>query len=134
MMPPGLERYDWPPPPRVNWMLEGHEDAERTLRRAFEAGRLAHAWLIAGPRGIGKATLAYRFARFVLAGGGAGGGGLFAAGSAQDLAVERGYDEKQERRRSEISVDDVRAVGGFLRLTPAAGGWRVVVIDSADEM
>src|SRR5512143_3102723 len=131
MMPPGLERYDWPPPPRVNWMLEGHEDAERTLRRAFEAGRLAHAWLIAGPRGIGKATLAYRFARFVLAGGGAGGGGLFAAGPAQDLAVdpadpvfrqvasgghpdlltvERGYDEKQERRRSEISVDDVRAV------------------------
>jgi DNA polymerase-3 subunit delta' len=144
-----------PAAPRANPLLLGHEAAERRLADAFAGGRLAHAWLIAGPRGIGKATLAYRFARFVLAGGGAGDGGLFAAGPAPDLAVdpadpvfrhvasgghpdlltvERGYDEKQERRRSEIAVDDIRSVGGFLRLTPAAGGWRVVVVDSADEM
>ena len=69
-----------PPAPRANPLLIGHEAAERRLADAFAGGRLAHAWLIAGPRGIGKATLAYRFARFVLAGGGTGGGGLFAAG------------------------------------------------------
>jgi DNA polymerase-3 subunit delta' len=140
--------------PRANAVLLGHPAAERHLAEAFAGGRLAHAWLIAGPRGIGKATLAFRFARFVLAAG-HGDGGLFAAAPADDLAlaptdpvfrqvasgghpdlltVERGYDEKLDRRRSEISVDDIRAVGGFLRLTPATGGWRVVVIDSADEM
>jgi DNA polymerase III subunit delta' len=145
---------DEPLPPRANPTLLGHAAAERHLAEAFAGGRLAHAWLIAGPRGIGKATLAFRFARFVLAGG-AGDSGLFAAAPADGLTlapsdpvfrqvasgghpdlltVERGYDEKQDRRRSEISVDDIRAVGGFLRLTPAAGGWRVVVVDSADEM
>src|SRR5262249_59156701 len=50
------------------------------------------------------------------------------------LTIERGYDEKRDRQRSEIAVDDVREVGRFLHLKAAAGGWRVVVVDSADEM
>ena len=58
--------------------LSGHDEAEATLKQAFESDRLAHAWLLSGPQGIGKATLAYRFARYVLAQGGAvAGGGLF---------------------------------------------------------
>ena len=71
------------PAARENPGLVGHEDAERNLRQGFESGRLAHAWLISGPQGIGKATLAYRFARYVLAhgtnegGGDAAGAGLF---------------------------------------------------------
>ena len=59
------------PSPRENSCLHGHEDAEGLLKEAFAGGRLAHAWLISGPEGIGKATLAYRFARYVLSGGGA---------------------------------------------------------------
>ena len=55
--------------PRANPNLYGHEAAERTLRDAFLSGKLPHAWLLCGPRGIGKATLAYRFARFMLAEG-----------------------------------------------------------------
>ncbi|MFQ5764372.1 MAG: DNA polymerase III subunit delta' [Rhodospirillales bacterium] len=150
--------------PRENPDLLGHEAAEATLLDAYLGGRLAHAWLISGPTGIGKATLAYRFARFVLARGGpkAGGpnlpgdaapkespqeipGSLFvapdrpvfrrvAAGGHADLfTVERTTDEKG-RLRSEIVVADVRALGRFFGLTAGEGGWRVAVVDSADEL
>ena len=143
-----------PPEPRLNPCLLGHETAERTFLDAWNSGRLAHAWLICGPRGIGKATLAYRIARFVLAGGGEG-GGLFggapetlaigedhpvfrriaSGGHADFKVVERGWtDDKMTKLRSEIVVEDVRGVGGFLSLTPGEGGWRVVVVDAADEM
>jgi len=139
--------------PRTTTQLIGHQAAEHAFLDAWNSGRLAHAWMICGPRGIGKATLAYRIARFVLSGG--GGGGLFggppdsldigadhpvirriAAGGHADLKVlERAWtDDKKTKLRTEIAVDDVRTVGGFLSLTPAEGGWRVVIVDAADEM
>ena len=143
------------PAPRANPDLIGHEAAEAALRQLIEAGRLPHALLLCGPRGIGKATLAFRLARFVLAlraGRGApnasvaGDAGLATApdsgtfhrvaagGHADLLTVERGYDPRRRRLRGEIVVDDTRAVAAFLRLTPAEGGWRVVVVDGADAM
>jgi DNA polymerase-3 subunit delta' len=139
------------PDPRANAALVGHEDAETALLRGWQSGRLHHAWLLTGPRGIGKATLAFRFARFALGGGsdnlfGGAGAGLeidpsapvfrqVASGGHPDLlTIERGYDEKRDRRRTEIVVEDVREVGAFLHLKAAGGGWRVVVVDSADEM
>lgn len=130
--------------PRDNAALFGHATAERALRAAFEAGRLHHAWLLTGPEGIGKATLAFRFARALLAG--FPGPGLVvaaehavfrrvAAGAHADLlAIARSYDEKRKVLRSEILVDDVRAIAGFLALTAAEGGWRVVVVDGADHL
>jgi len=146
---------DGPLPPRANPDLQGHEAAEKTLLDAFTSAKLAHAWLLTGPKGIGKATLAYRFARHVLSSGN-GAGGLFgdavpadslyvapddpvflrvAAGGHADLKiVERAINEKTGKLRGEIIVDDVRSIGHFLSLTAAEGGWRVVVIDSADEM
>ena len=58
-----------------------------------------------------------------------------AAGSHADLlTVERAYDEKRKRMRTQIAVDDVRRIGGFMSLTPAEGGWRVVVVDGAEEL
>ena len=57
-----------PPEPRANPELVGHDDAARTLAEAARSGRLHHAWLIAGPPGVGKSTLAFRFARWMLAG------------------------------------------------------------------
>ena len=56
-----------PPLPRETTVLYGHAQAERALLAAYRGARFPHAWLIGGPAGIGKATLAYRMARFVLA-------------------------------------------------------------------
>lgn len=142
------------PPPRENPELFGHEAAEATLLQAHNAGRLSHAWLLTGPRGIGKATLAYRFARFLFAEGAAQGGGLFVApaaslaiapshpafrqvasgGHPDLLVVERGVDPKRKRQRREIVADEARGVADFLHLTSGQGGWRVVIVDGADLM
>jgi len=146
------------PEPRANPFLIGHEAAEKDYLAAWASGRLAHAWLICGPRGIGKATLAYRMARHALAqGGDATGSDMFGAPpppttlqmSAEDpifrriaaqghgdfRIVERGWsDSKQTKRRTVIGVDDVREIGTFMAMTPAEGGWRTVIIDAADEM
>jgi DNA polymerase-3 subunit delta' len=138
-------------PPRANPDFVGHPTAEQTLLRAWQSNRLHHAWLISGPRGVGKATLAFRFARHVLAGAERD---LFAEaaptlamapespifrqvaqGSHPDLlTIERAYDEKRDRVRTAILVDDVRELGTFLHLKAAAGGWRVVVVDCADDL
>ena len=146
------------PHPRVNPYLVGHEMAEKTFLQAWHDGRMAHAWLIGGARGIGKAALAYRMARFALGqGGGGSGNDLFGApppttslvmsgedplfhriaalGHGDFRAIERGWsDAKQMKRKTSIVVDDVRELGGFLSMTPSEGGWRVVIIDAADEM
>ncbi len=130
--------------PRAQDWLIGHEVAERALLRDAAGGRLHHAWLFTGPPGIGKATLAFRFARWLLAG--RPGRGLaidpadplfrrVAAGTHADLlTIERGQDEKRQRLRGEIVVDEVRPVAGFLRRTAAEGGWRVVILDDAELM
>ncbi len=139
-----------PPMPRTNPDLLGHEGAERCLFDVWQSGRLPHAWLITGPRGVGKATLAYRFARFVLAGGETAAtpdaaSPLYLApthpvfqrtaiGSHGDLLVIENGDEGGGRKRREISVEESRRIGPFLTMTAAEGGWRVVVVDSADEM
>jgi DNA polymerase III subunit delta' len=137
--------------PRANADFVGHPAAEQALLRAWRSSRLHHAWLISGPRGIGKATLAFRFARHVLGGEAqnpfaepastlamAPGSAVFrqvASGSHPDLlTIERGYDEKRDRFRTEIVVNDVRELGAFLHLKAAAGGWRVVVVDCADDL
>jgi len=133
------------PEPRANPVLLGHEAAEATILDALRAGRMHHAWLITGPEGVGKATLAYRFARRLLAGQPAGESlGLdpanpvfrrvAAASHADLLTVERVYDDKRKRMKTQIAVEDVRRINGFMSLTPAEGGWRVVVVDGAEEL
>lgn len=138
--------------PRKNAALIGHAPAEQRLLTAYESGRLPHAWLFHGPRGIGKATLAFRFARFVL-NGGSSAPGLFgdspdglavdpanevfhrvASGGHGDLmTVERSVDPKG-KLRSVIPVEDARNVVSFLRKTSTEGGWRVVIVDPIDDM
>lgn len=134
------------PEPRANPDLLGHASAEAILLDAMRSGRLHHAWLLLGQGGIGKATLAFRFARRLLAGIPPPGEGMalplqnpvfrrVAAGSHADLlTVERSWDEKRKKLRGEIVVDDVRRIAGFLRRTPAEGGWRIVVLDGAEDL
>src|SRR5437667_12041638 len=80
-----VEAYAAARHPRETTELFGHREAETALLSAYRSGRIPHAWLIGGAQGIGKATLAYRMARFVLANRHAQAG---AVQRAQTLAVE----------------------------------------------
>lgn len=153
--PAELEKLEWPydwPPPWRNDRLVGHDAAEKTMLAAKQGGRLHHAWLLTGPRGIGKATLAWRFARYLLAGQGevglfggapegldvaadAPGRALIDARSHPDLFhLRRTLNPDTSRIRAEIAVDDVRDLRAFMHMTPAMGEARVAIVDSADEM
>jgi DNA polymerase-3 subunit delta' len=141
-----------PPPPRATTFLHGHGEAERALLDAYRGARLPHAWLIGGPAGIGKATLAYRMARFVLAHPDPRAARVQAATSlhvdadhpvarriaAQAhgdlLLLERTINEKTGKLRQDIQVDDVRRSVTFFGSTPGEGGWRVAIVDSVDEL
>lgn len=142
--------------PRNNPDLIGHEAVEQAILADFNAGRMPHALILAGPQGIGKATLAYRIARFMFSQGGDEGAGLFgepekpatlyvspenpvfrrvASGGHADLVViEREMDEKKGRLKSEIPVDTVREVKGKLHQKAAEGGWRVAIVDGAEHL
>jgi DNA polymerase III subunit delta' len=133
------------PDPRANPILLGQNDAEAAILEALRTGRMHHAWLITGPEGVGKATLAYRFARRLLAGRPTEdslaldpANPIFrrvAANSHADLlTVERMLNEKTKRMQTQIAIEKVREITGFMSLTPAEGGWRVVVVDGAEEL
>lgn len=140
-----------PPPPRETLQWFGHGEAEQALLEAYRGGRMPHAWLIGGPPGIGKATLAYRMARFALAHPDPAAPAVQSARSLElppdDRAVRliaaQGHPDLLvlERRpgdsgalRTVIAVEDVRGLVPFLGSTAGEGGWRVVVVDSADEL
>lgn len=138
----------FPPPPIRNTDLLGHDSAENRIMEAWNAGRFPHAWLITGPRGIGKATLAYRAARWILAGGADAGGGMFEDAPATlamgaDHGVFRrmasgGHSDFRALEKPEgktaIPVDSVRGLMGFIHRTASEGEWKAIVIDSADEL
>jgi DNA polymerase III subunit delta' len=136
---PEAERLGEFPHPRETHAIFGHAAAEATLAQAFAGGRLHHAWLLAGRAGIGKATLAYRMARHVLArpeerDPAASTRQVVQLAHPGLLVLRRPYDLKSKRVLSIISVDEVRRLRGFLGLTGAEDGWRVVIVDSADEL
>ncbi len=142
--------------PQENPILIGHEAAEERFVSAWQSDRLPHSWLITGPKGIGKATLAYRIARFVLASASSvQPAGLFDEDRISDLYIDsdnsvfrhvansthadlqtlcRTVHPDTNKPRTSIVVADVRAAGRFMRLTTSADGWRVVIVDSVDEM
>ena len=137
--------------PRATLRLFGHEDAERTLLDAYRSGRMPHAWLIGGPEGIGKATLAYRMARFVLAHPDPDASavqkaqtldvpadhsvaGKVASQSHPDLLVMERTIGDTGKLRQNIVIEDVRRSVGFFGATAGEGGWRVAIVDSVDEL
>ena len=144
------------PHPREAVRLFGQDRAERAFLQAHSAGRLHHGWLLTGPRGVGKATLAWRIARFLLATPPAEDDGLFGAppppetldispdhpvahrmlaGSEPGLAcITRTPNEKTGRLRDQIAVEDIRKLGRFFGLSATDGGHRVVIVDAADDM
>jgi DNA polymerase III subunit delta' len=139
------------PHPRITTKLFGHAAAEAALLAAYRSGRVPHAFLIAGPQGIGKATLAYRMARFVLAhpdpsvrevaaakslGVDAGDpvARRIAAQAQPDLLIlERTFNDKGVLHK-QIAVDDIRRTVAFFGSTAGEGGWRVAIVDAVDEL
>jgi len=141
----------WPAPEeRADWL--GGRAAERTLLDAYRSGRMHHAWMIGGPKGIGKATLAYRFARFVLAHPDPS---VDDVAAAQDLSVpmahpasrriaarahpnllslERPYDLDRKRFKTALTVAEIRRTVSFFGSTGGEAGWRIAVVDPADDM
>ena len=144
------------PHPRETNLLYGQDNAQYDFLKAFQSTRLHHAWLITGPRGVGKATLVWKIARFLLAQPNKD-GGMFEndAPHAETLEIEvdhpitrrltalseprlflcrRPWDTKTKRIKRDITVEETRALKGFFSLSATDGGWRVAIIDAADEM
>src|SRR5712664_4048229 len=137
--------------PRETSALSGHREAEMALLNAYRSGRIPHAWLIGGAQGIGKATLAYRMARFVLAHRNPLGPYVqraetlwvdpsdpvarqVAAGAHGGLlTLERTLNDKGVMR-TVITVDETRETISFFGSTAAVEGWRVCVVDTVDEL
>jgi DNA polymerase III subunit delta' len=140
------------PHPRATAALFGHAGAESALLAAYRSGRVPHAFLIVGGKGIGKATLAYRMARFVLAHPDPRAVAVQSANSlhvdadypvarriaaqAQGdlLVLERTINEKTNKLRLDIQVDDVRRSVTFFGSTAGEGGWRIAIVDAVDEL
>jgi DNA polymerase III subunit delta' len=139
------------PHPRVTNVLFGQKTAEAALLSGYRSGRVPHAFLIAGPQGVGKATLAYRMARFVLAHPDPAAPEVAAAATlavAADhpvarriaaraqpdlLAIERTFNDKGVLHK-QIAVDDIRRTVGFFGSTAGEGGWRIAIVDAVDEL
>ncbi len=137
--------------PRETIELFGHREAETALLSAYRSGRIPHAWLIGGPQGIGKATLAYRMARFVLAHPRPDTSSVqqaetlaldpddpvarqITAGAHGGLLVlERGLNDRGVMR-TVITVDETRETISFFGSTAAVDGWRVCIVDTVDEL
>ncbi len=142
-----LDRVEGFAHPRETVTLSGQAHAVAIAARAIRSGRPPQAWLLTGPPGVGKATLAYRIARTMLAYGAT-------AQAAEDLSVpandpaavqvasashpglkvlKRGLND-QGKPMTVLSVDEIRKLAGFFGLTSGAGGWRVAIVDTADDM
>ncbi len=151
---PEPDRIEGAPHPRETPVLFGHAGPEADFLNSFNSGRLHHGWLITGPRGVGKATLAWRLARFLLATPDSD-GGFFAAPAPASLDIpddhpvgrrmrqlaeprlfllRRGANDKETALAQDIRVDEVRRLKSFFALSAADGGRRVAIIDAADEM
>lgn len=134
------------PHPRHVHTLFGHADAEEAAASAIRSGRMHHAWMITGPKGVGKATLAWRMARRLLGvkpepsaplahqAGDPVNQRIEALSHPDLLLVRRPYDEQRKRLKGEITIEEARRIPAFFSRRAAEGGWRVAIIDSADEM
>jgi len=144
---PGL--LDGAVPPARNPHLYGHKTAEDFLARSYRSGKAHHAILIEGPEGIGKATLAFRFANHVLTYPdqatapdhmsdpdlSSSVSRQIASGASHNLLhLARPVDDKTGKVKTAITVDEVRRAGHFFSQTSGTGNWRIVIIDPADDL
>lgn len=146
---PEADRLEGFPHPRETEVLFGHEPAERELAAALAGGAMHHGWLFTGPEGIGKAALAYKFAAHALASPSE----RAASGETLDvpkdsvaarqvralshpglMVIRRPWSHKDKRFAASIPVDEVRRLKSFLGHRAGEGAWRIVILDTADEL
>jgi DNA polymerase III subunit delta' len=137
------------PHPRATKALIGHTGPEGLLAENAASGKMHHGWLIMGPEGIGKATLAYRLAKHLLAEPGErdpffqtlavgpetrAARQVVAMSHPSLLALRRPYQPKEKRFAASITIDEVRRLRSFMAHTVDVGTWRVVIVDQADDL
>lgn len=135
--------------PRETQILAGHVEAEQAILDLMRTGKLPHALLISGAAGIGKATFAYRIARMLFKYDQQGAGArdtldvsiddpvfrqVASLGHPDLVVVRRPYDEKTKKVKRDITVEEVRRLQPFFGMKAGAGGWRIAIIDCADDM
>jgi DNA polymerase-3 subunit delta' len=139
-----IEAHD----PRNTLSLVGHRTALATASRAIRVGRPPQGWLISGPPGVGKATFAFRIARYLLAYGATDRGPedlsvpendpvsvqVTAGGHPGLLILQRGTNASTGKPMTVLGVDEIRKLAGFFGMTSGAGGWRIAIVDTADDM
>lgn len=150
--PPESDRAGHAKAPRQTGALFGHDEAQAELLQGYRSGKLAQAWIIGGPEGIGKATLAWRMARFLLANPDPqaqsvlqardlfvppehGVARKIIAGSHGDVfTLRREYNEKAKKLFTEIRADDVRSAIHLFQQASGEGGWRICILDCAEDL
>ena len=151
---PEPDRIDGAPHPRETLHLFGHAQAQTDFLDSYRSGRAHHAWLITGPQGIGKATLAWKIARFLLATS-PDDGGMFAPQPPDTLDIpsdhptarrlralsepglyllRRGLNDKETAVTQDILVKEVRLMTEYFHKSLGDGGRRVCIIDAADDL
>ncbi|WP_319531824.1 DNA polymerase III subunit delta' [uncultured Cohaesibacter sp.] len=143
-------------PPHLQHEFFGHTETEQTFLAAWQSGKMHHAWLLTGPKGIGKATFAFRAARFMFdegrrqdIGGLLGDAAPISLATSSEsstarqvgnlahpnlLVIDRPYDQKGKKFKTEITVDEVRRTVGFFGSTAGENTWRVCIVDPADDL
>ncbi len=146
---PEADRLDGFPHPRHTRVLFGQAGPENLMAEAVASGKLHHGWVLSGPAGVGKATLAYRLARHLLAepherdpfaqtlavdDGTRAARQVSALSHPGLLVLRRPYDTKAKKFAQSITIDEVRRLRSFLGHSADAGQWRVVIVDTADDL
>ena len=149
-LPAEADRFEDRPHPREMLHCFGHDRQQKTLLDGFTSDNMHHAWIFTGSEGIGKATQAYRFARYVLADvklrqtmapeslmsdAELASNRQIASMSHPGLfTLRRLWNEKNKKLSTIIPVDQVRRIKGFLQHTSGQGGWRIIIVDRADDL
>ncbi|MBB3938288.1 DNA polymerase III subunit delta' [Aureimonas phyllosphaerae] len=143
---PSHDDIDGIPPPAATPFLAGHTREWQELVAASKSERMHHAWLLQGPRGVGKATLAFAFARHLVGVPWTSGEEQTVAFDAEDPIIRQIasgahpnviHIQRAEADRggykTQITVDEIRRLQGFFRST-ATPGWRIAILDPADDL
>ncbi|MED5531178.1 MAG: DNA polymerase III subunit delta' [Pseudomonadota bacterium] len=130
------------PHPRKTKKLVGHKLVKETFLDSYRSGKMHHAWLIHGPKGVGKATLAWQIAKFLLdnqspsnqKNKGLVSRRIEALSEPSIFLCRKQFDKSKKRFFQDISIDEVRKINHFFSLTNIASQWRVVIIDPIDDL